>query len=168
MLAGPRREHRSLRPRRRSRAGRAANPSVRILVGLVAGVAVGLFFGEDAALLQPLADLYIRAMQMTVLPYLVLTLIGGLGKLDLATARRLGLRALLLLLALLLLAAAVIAVMPLAFPSLVSASFYSDTLIEPGTASHWASCTCRPTRSTRWPTRSCRGWCCSARRSAWR
>lgn len=112
-------------------SGRAANPSVRILIGLAAGVAVGLFFGEPAAMLQPLADLYIRAMQMTVLPYLVLTLIGGLGTLDHATARRLGLRALLLLLALLLLTVAVIAVMPLAFPPLVSASFYSDSLIEP-------------------------------------
>jgi Na+/H+-dicarboxylate symporter len=104
---------------------------VRILIGLAAGVAVGLFFGEGAAVLQPLADLYIRAMQMTVLPYLVLTLIGSLGKLEAATARRLGLRAVLLLGALLLLAVAVIAVMPLAFPPLVSASFYSDTLIEP-------------------------------------
>jgi Na+/H+-dicarboxylate symporter/ABC-type amino acid transport substrate-binding protein len=112
-------------------ADRAANPSMRIFIGLVAGVAVGLFFGESASVLQPLADLYIRAMQMTVLPYLVLTLIGGLGKLDQAAARRLGLRALGLLLVLLLLAAVVIAVMPLAFPPLVSASFYSDTLIEP-------------------------------------
>jgi Na+/H+-dicarboxylate symporter len=55
--------------------------SPRILAGLLAGVAVGLFFGESAAVLQPLADLYIRGMQMTVLPYLVLTLVGGLGQL---------------------------------------------------------------------------------------
>ena len=68
-------------------------PSLRILAGLLAGVAVGLFFGEDAAVLQPLADLYIRGMQMTVLPYLVLTLVGGLGQLDPATARRLAPRA---------------------------------------------------------------------------
>lgn len=106
-------------------------PSARILVGLAAGVAVGLFFGERAALLQPVADLYIRGMQMTVLPYLVLTLIGGLGQLDHATARRLGGRALALVLLLLALASAVIVVMPLAFPLLESASFYSDTLIEP-------------------------------------
>ena len=106
-------------------------PSLRILFGLLAGVAVGLFFGEDAALLQPLADLYIRGMQMTVLPYLVLTLVGGLGQLDPNTARRLGLRAAALLGLLLVLACAVIAVMPLAYPVLVNASFYSDALIEP-------------------------------------
>jgi Na+/H+-dicarboxylate symporter/ABC-type amino acid transport substrate-binding protein len=108
-----------------------ANPSVRILAGLLAGVAAGLFFGEPASVLQPLADMYIRAMQMTVLPYLVLTLIGGLGKLDPATVRRLGTRALLVLAVLLLLATAVIAAMPLAFPPLESAAFYSDALIEP-------------------------------------
>ncbi len=108
-----------------------ASPSVRILAGLLAGVAVGLFFGEPASVLQPLADMYIRAMQMTVLPYLVLTLVGGLGKLDHATVRRLGGRALLTLALLLLLATGVIAVMPLAFPPLQSASFYSDALIEP-------------------------------------
>jgi Na+/H+-dicarboxylate symporter len=106
-------------------------PSLRILAGLLAGVAVGLFFGEGAAVLQPLADLYIRGMQMTVLPYLVLTLVGGLGQLDPATARRLGLRAAALLGLLIVLACAVIVVMPLAYPALVGASFYSDALIEP-------------------------------------
>lgn len=105
--------------------------SWRILAGLLAGIAVGLFFGEGAAWLQPLADVYIRGMQMTVLPYLVLTLVGGLGQLDPAAARRLGLSAAALLGLLIALACAVIAVMPLAYPSLVNASFYSDALVEP-------------------------------------
>ena len=109
----------------------AGRPSLRILAGLLAGVAVGLFFGEAAAVLQPVADLYIRGMQMTVLPYLMLTLVGGLGQLDPATARRLGLRGAALLGLLIALACAVIVVMPLAYPALVSASFYSDALIEP-------------------------------------
>ena len=111
--------------------GKVKRSSPLILAGLLAGVAVGLFFGEDAAVLQPLADLYIRGMQMTVLPYLVLTLVGGLGQLDPVMARRLGLRGAALLGLLLVLACAVIAVMPLAYPPMVSASFYSDTLIEP-------------------------------------
>ena len=107
------------------------SPAVRILLGLAAGVATGLFFGEPAAVLQPVADLYIRAMQMTVLPYLVLTLIGGLGKLDHAAVRHLGLRALSVLAATLGLAVLVIGLMPLAFPGMESASFYSDALIAP-------------------------------------
>jgi Na+/H+-dicarboxylate symporter len=42
--------------------------SAQILLGLGLGVSVGLFFGEAAAALQPVADIYIRLMQMTVLP----------------------------------------------------------------------------------------------------
>lgn len=109
----------------------APGSSVRILVGLALGLAVGLFFGERAAVIQPLADMYIRAMQMTVLPYLVLTLVGGLGQLDAGTARRLGLRALGALAVLLAITCTVIALMPLAFPRQVSASFYSDALVHP-------------------------------------
>jgi Na+/H+-dicarboxylate symporter len=45
--------------------------SVRIIMGFVLGIFVGLFFGDYAAVLQPVADIYIRLMQMTVLPYLV-------------------------------------------------------------------------------------------------
>jgi len=107
------------------------SPTVRILLGLAAGVACGLFVGEPAAVLQPVADMYIRAMQMTVLPYLVLTLIGGLGKLDHAAVRHLGGRALLALAAILGLAVAVIGLVPLVFPAMQGAAFYSDALIEP-------------------------------------
>lgn len=106
-------------------------PSALILIGLTAGVLVGLFFGERASVLQPAADMYIRLMQMTVLPYLVVTLIGGLGRLDRMTARRLGFRATLLVVLVILLSVIVIGLMPLAFPQLRSASFYSDALIEP-------------------------------------
>jgi len=105
--------------------------SAQIIIGLLAGIAAGLFVGERAAVLAPLADVYIRLMQMTVLPYLVLTLIGGLGQLDADMARRMGLRALGLLALLVGVGVLVVAVMPLTFPSLEEASFYSDALIEP-------------------------------------
>jgi len=72
--------------------------SVRIIAGLGLGVFTGLFFGEPAAVLQPVADIYIRLMQMTVLPYLVLSLIIGFGQLEADQARRLALRAGLMLL----------------------------------------------------------------------
>jgi Na+/H+-dicarboxylate symporter/ABC-type amino acid transport substrate-binding protein len=104
--------------------------STRILIGLAAGILVGLFFGEAAAALQPLADIYIRLMQMTVLPYLVLTLIGGLGRMEAGEARRLALRAAGLLALFWSLTLAVIGLMPLAFPSQESASFFSTSLLQ--------------------------------------
>lgn len=105
--------------------------SSRILLGLGLGILTGLFFGELAAVLQPLADIYIRLMQMTVLPYLVLALVIGFGQLEAGEARRLALRGGAILLATWALAAAVIAVLPTTFPRIQSASFFSSSLVEP-------------------------------------
>ena len=105
--------------------------SAQILLGLAAGILVGLFFGEPAAALQPIADIYIRLMQMTVLPYLVLALIIGFGQLDGRTARLLALRGGALLVLVWVLTCAVIGAMPWAFPDFESASFFSHALVEP-------------------------------------
>lgn len=107
--------------------------STRILIGLGLGLLTGLFFGEPAAVLQPVADIYIRLMQMPVLPYLITSLVVALGQLEMADARRLALRGGALLLLVWLTACLVIAAMPLAFPDYESASFYSDALIQPAT-----------------------------------
>ena len=105
--------------------------SARILIGLALGVLAGLFFGEPIAMLQPVADIYIRLMQMMVLPYLVLTLVIGLGQLDARSARRLAWRAGILICVSCALALLVVGAMPLAFPALESASFFSHALLEP-------------------------------------
>ena len=105
--------------------------SARILIGLALGVLLGLFFGERAALLQPVADVYIRLMQMTVLPYLVLALIIGLGQLNVSQAKRLAARMAVLLLVFCGLALAVVSLMPLAFPRVVDATFFTHALTEP-------------------------------------
>jgi Na+/H+-dicarboxylate symporter len=104
--------------------------SAQIVVGLALGIAAGLFVGEPAAALQPVADIYVRLMQMTVLPYLVLTLIIGLGRMDAADARRLAVRGTLLLVLFWALALAVVGLMPLAFPRVENAFFFSTTLLE--------------------------------------
>ena len=66
--------------------------SARIILGLALGLFTGLFFGESTAALQPLADIYIRLMQVPVLPYLITSLMIAIGQLDVADARRLALR----------------------------------------------------------------------------
>lgn len=105
--------------------------SARILTGLALGVFTGLFLGEPAAILQPVADIYIRLMQMTVLPYLVTSLVIAFGQMSIPEARRLALRGGSLLLLVWLLTSIVIVLLSQTFPDLVSASFYSDALIEP-------------------------------------
>ena len=105
--------------------------SMRIIVGLVIGVLIGLFFGEGAAALQPVADIYIRLMQMTVLPYLVLALVIGLGQLNANDARRLAARMGILLLIFWALTLLVVGAMPLAFPEYRNATFFAHELTEP-------------------------------------
>ncbi|HOX90738.1 MAG TPA: cation:dicarboxylase symporter family transporter, partial [Burkholderiaceae bacterium] len=97
----------------------------QILLGLALGAGLGVFFGESARVLEPVAEVYIRLMQMTVLPYLILTLIVGLGRMDAAQARTLAWRGGLALLAFWALALLVIGLMPLAFPGIENASFFS-------------------------------------------
>ena len=67
--------------------------STKILIGLASGVFVGLFFGEHAAVLKLAADGFVKLLQMTVLPYITLSIITSLGALSYAQVKTLGLRA---------------------------------------------------------------------------
>ncbi|MCP4822791.1 MAG: dicarboxylate/amino acid:cation symporter, partial [Shimia sp.] len=91
----------------------------------------GLFLGELAQPLQVLSDAYIRLMQMTVIPYMAVALIVGLGQLTIFQAKLLAVRGLVLLLIFWTIAFVIIFLMPLSFPDLQTASFFSTTLIEP-------------------------------------
>jgi len=106
--------------------------STRVLIGLAAGVGVGLFIGERAAALQIIADAYVKLLQMTVLPYVTLSLVGGLGSLSVDVARRLGSRAIMALVALWVIALVVVLAFPLMFPKIQVASFFSTTLLDEG------------------------------------
>jgi len=105
----------------------------RIITGLVLGVLTGLFFGEDAAGLNLIADIWIGLMQMTILPYVIVSLIVGLGQLDSALARQLAVRGGLLMLVFWGIALLVVTVMPMSFPVFENASFYSSPAGEAAT-----------------------------------
>ncbi len=104
--------------------------SRKIFVGLALGLAVGLFLGDRAAPFHLLANGFIRLLQMTVLPYVTVSLIASIGSLDPATAKRLFLRVGALTLVLWALALGAVFLMPVAFPQLESASFFSTTMLE--------------------------------------
>jgi Na+/H+-dicarboxylate symporter/ABC-type amino acid transport substrate-binding protein len=106
------------------------NSSSRILVGLVCGVAVGLFIGEYAGAFKLPADGFIKLLQMTVLPYITLSIVTSLGTLSLAQVKTLGLRAGAVLLLLWSVALVFTFLIPVAFPDIETASFFSTTLVE--------------------------------------
>jgi Na+/H+-dicarboxylate symporter len=102
----------------------------RILIGLALGVVVGLVLGERAAILGFAADGYLRLLQMTVLPYVIVSLVSGIGSLDPRRARDLFVRVGALTLVLWVLALGAVFCMPLAFPAIQNAFFFSTTLVE--------------------------------------
>lgn len=61
----------------------------RTLLGMAVGALVGWLAGDAIAVLQPFAAACLLLMQMPVIPYLVLSLIDGLGRLTPETLRRL-------------------------------------------------------------------------------
>lgn len=104
--------------------------SQQMLTGLGAGIAVGLFFGEGAAVLSPFANAFVGLLQMTVLPYVTVSIVSSLGRLDYATAKALAARVGAVILFVWAIVLIVIFLMPLAFPSVESASFFSTTLLD--------------------------------------
>ena len=72
--------------------------SYRIVAGLLLGILLGLLIGERAAALQIVADAWIRLMQMTVIPYVMVSLMSGLGGLSKSLAAKLAVRGGILLL----------------------------------------------------------------------
>ena len=65
------------------------NLSAWVLVGAAVGALCGLFFGEYAAVLEPIGGVYVALLEMVVFPFIVSSLLHGLGSLRSATAFRL-------------------------------------------------------------------------------
>jgi Na+/H+-dicarboxylate symporter/ABC-type amino acid transport substrate-binding protein len=105
--------------------------SMQIVVGLVAGILVGLFFGEMVAGLELFGDAFIKLLQMTVLPYILVSLVAGVGRLDAAEARALAVRGTAVLLVIWFLAIGLVLAAQLAFPDRETASFFSMAAVEP-------------------------------------
>jgi Na+/H+-dicarboxylate symporter/ABC-type amino acid transport substrate-binding protein len=101
----------------------------RILVGLLLGIATGLFLGDWVRPLTVVADGFVKLLQMTVLPYVTISIVSSLGGLSGADARRLGLRGSAILLVLWAIGLTYAFLIPLAFPEMQTASFFSTTLV---------------------------------------
>jgi Na+/H+-dicarboxylate symporter/ABC-type amino acid transport substrate-binding protein len=104
--------------------------SRQILVGLALGAFTGLFFGERAAALSWAADGFVKLLQMMVLPYITVSIIASLGSIRLSELRTLGLRAAAVIGGLWLLALSFAFLIPLTFPPMQTASFFSSSLVE--------------------------------------
>ncbi len=104
-------------------------PFQQVIAGLVLGILTGIFFGEPAGKLDIVGNIYIKLLQMTVIPYIMVSLIGGLGRLDLGMAKLVGIRGGSLILFLWATTALTLVFLPLAYPTWTNASFFSTSMI---------------------------------------
>ena len=105
--------------------------TLKILTGLFLGVFTGLFLGEIAAPFSVAGNIFIGLLQMTVLPYIVVSLIGNIGGITWSERRGLLVAGISVLAVLLVLGIIVLVAVPIAFPVWDSASFFSSSLIIP-------------------------------------
>jgi proton glutamate symport protein len=102
-----------------------------IVAAALAGVACGLFFGEYCRSLSILGNAYIGLLQMTVLPYIVFSLIGNIGRLSIGESKRLAVVSLCVLALLWAVGAVIVMAVPFALPKWDTGSFFSTSLIDP-------------------------------------
>lgn len=103
--------------------------SSKILIGVLLGSFVGLFFGERVAWFSIAGDAFIGLLQMTVLPYIMFTLIVNIGRLSMDKGKKIIKYGLLFLLLLLSLGLVGLFILPFAFPNWESGQFYTDEFI---------------------------------------
>ena len=103
---------------------------VQIITGLLTGTMVGLFFGGYCSCLRFIGNAFIGLLQMTVLPYITLSLIFSIGKLTRKEAKILAVKGIYLLLALWIIGALAVFFMSFALPPWESGSFFSDSFLQ--------------------------------------
>ena len=72
--------------------------STNIFIGLILGISCGLFFGELCGDLNVVGNAFIKLLQMTILPYIVVSIVLGIGSLTYRNARMLAIKGGMLLL----------------------------------------------------------------------
>jgi len=109
---------------------RRMSVATQVFIGLGLGLLTGLFFGDRVAFLRVGGDIFIAALQITVIPYVMVALITSLGRLDLKDARTLALKAGSVLLLLWAIGLTIVFLAPQAFPDWPAASFFSTSQIK--------------------------------------
>lgn len=113
-----------------ARFSRRLDLSAQILIALALGIFCGLFFGEWCSVLAVIGDAFVGLLRMTVLPYILLTLVTSLGRLRLPNSRRLAIIGASVLFGLWAICLAVVWLLPTAFPEWKTGSFFSTSLIK--------------------------------------
>ncbi len=99
--------------------------SRKITIGLILGIIAGLFLGEYVSYFAIIGDIFVRMLQVTVLPYIVVSLIASVGSLSEDQAKNLAKNGAIIIAVFWILGLLLLFVIPLSFPKLETAFFYS-------------------------------------------
>ena len=113
-----------------SRRAPVLSPFQRILLALLLGIATGVFLGDLASPLRIVGDVYVGLLQMTVLPFIICSVIGNIGSLTIDQSKKLALVGFSVLFLLWAIGFATLVLMAQALPHLPSGSFFSTSLVE--------------------------------------
>lgn len=106
------------------------SPGTRILIGVVIGVAVGIFLGEYSTPIKVAGDVYLALLQMTVLPYIVVSLISKIGGFTYERAKQVGRYGLSAQFALWGIALGFVVLLPFSLPDWEAGTFFTSSLVE--------------------------------------
>jgi len=105
-----------------------------VLLGFMLGIFCGVFLGELAAVFEPFGRAYVRLLQMAIIPYIMVSLIAGLGRLTPQQASRIALWGGAALLLVLGLGMMPVLLVPLAYPDWEAANYFSSNLANHNTS----------------------------------
>ncbi|MDD1689107.1 MAG: cation:dicarboxylase symporter family transporter [Methanoregula sp.] len=109
------------------------NITVWILAGFLLGILTGLVFGDLSSAMKPLSEAFIKIWQITILPSVAISLIVGIGSLKRDTAKKIAVKAFLVILMIWVIGTIGYFTFQLAFPPHEVASFFSTQDLAPKT-----------------------------------
>ncbi|MFB1000739.1 MAG: cation:dicarboxylase symporter family transporter, partial [Colwellia sp.] len=104
--------------------------SVQIISAMFIGLLLGYYFSVSYSVIDNTANAFVTSLQMTVLPYIILSRIVGLGGLTPSKAKHISKQSLFIILMMILVCLFFIFSTPLSFPDWQNAEFYSANTIK--------------------------------------
>ena len=120
----------SKKPTKKSLSKLRLSSAGQIYLGLFLGAACGIFFGEMASWLQIVGDTFIKLLQITVIPYISLALITGIGELNYKEVLAHAIKGGGIYLLISIITLVIVLLIPLSFPDWLSSSFFSIQQVE--------------------------------------
>ncbi|MGE9289369.1 MAG: cation:dicarboxylate symporter family transporter, partial [Puniceicoccales bacterium] len=104
--------------------------TTQVVLGVLLGILVGLFFGESIGGIGVVGTAYVRLLQMTILPYIMVSLIHGFGCLTRQQAVKVAPRLALIMIIFWVTGLSLVMAMPLVFPDRSSANFFNPSVLQ--------------------------------------